>query len=269
MGLLPAIRQAVIVGIGVVRQRSELLLLQVGQAVGIVVCGGVATGGSGEVSQFPNVVKTIVVAILQTVGQTIDVAIGATWIETEAVFLVIGQPVAIGVGGVTVGVIREVQLMGDFPIVRHAVVVGIRQGQIRAVKPLRRIGKTVAVRVIGRAGIQIAKESSFPVVGQAIKVGIEGDQGIGAAPQLGDVTHLIPIEIGIEGVIRGDVRITQADETFVRGSTEAPCEHLIGTGFDEGLIFPKRQVEGMLDEIGAAGPAPQREIITIQRAIIG
>lgn len=160
---------------------------------------------------------------------------GGERIETVLDFPAIGEGIAIAVP------LEEISAVDvHFVAIAQAFEAGIRGVRIRAVHEFYKIGKSVIIRVVGCTVGQIAKVPFFPVIGQPIKVGIEGNQGIGAEQQFIIIAHLFAVEIRVERVAGRDVRIAQTEKELAGGRSETLGDYIVGAGFNERQILPGR-----------------------------
>ena len=115
----------------------------------------------------------------------------------------------------------------------------------------------------------LAKVELFPVVGQAVGIGVGGGEWIGALEEFIPVADLVAVEIGGVWVVGREVGGAQAEKELTFRGREVPGQPGIGPGVDQRQILPGRQIHGTLEEISAARLAPPGEVAATRRAAEG
>ena len=213
-----AIRDAVTVGIGILRVGSCLILSQVRQSILIGICGSIIKIRIKIVIDFPAVRHAIAIGVrimgigavskLISIRYPVAIRIRILWIGRNLhryvyififilIFLEVRQAIVIGI---LICIIHQrVQAIIDFPLIRHAIIVGVGFRRIGSGIVFKEVGQFIAVRItirIIRQWIQGRRILNFPRIRHAVIIGIRISR-IGSGQCFFLVTQSVIISIRI------------------------------------------------------------------------
>ncbi len=212
---LPVVRHAIAVGVRQVRVGVGDEFLVVQQAIAVTVEDCVTVVQRVEAMRdFPAIEHAICIGVgfgrvrrsrkLLAVAETVVVGVGQRRVEVQRELGDVIDTVAVGIAGCIVA--RRVEAVIDFPVVAHAIAIGVRQERIRIHDDrFDTVDDAVAVGVRIR---RVGAERNLRGIVDAITIGVRIDRVRAAGYFIGGEN---PVGVGVDIEYASDRRLAEVE----------------------------------------------------------